>query len=180
MLSSDISRHKRTATMTFRIDEGILNVLKEESERKDISLNTLVNHILKQYVDWDMYAAKAGMIPLAKPVVSALFDKMTPQEIVQLASKVGHSAIHDIALFMKTRMDLPSFLSWFEMRMKNSSIECSHKVENSTHTYVIKHDLGCNWSLYHKTLLQLMFNQIFGRQITISIYDTTLAFQFTE
>jgi hypothetical protein len=166
--------------MTFRIDESILNVLKEESERKDISLNTLVNHVLKQYVDWDMYAAKAGMIPIAKPVVSALFDKMTPQEIIELASKVGQSAIHDIALFMKSRMDLPSFLSWFEMRMKNSSIELSHKAENSIHTYVIKHDLGYNWSLYHKTLLQLMFNQIFERQVDISIYDTTLMFQFSE
>lgn len=65
MLSTDISKPKRTVTMTFRIDESILNVLKEESERKDISLNTLVNHVLKQYVDWDMYAAKAGMIPIA-------------------------------------------------------------------------------------------------------------------
>jgi hypothetical protein len=180
MLSTDISKPKRTVTMTFRVDESILNVLKEESERKDISLNTLVNHVLKQYVDWDMYAAKAGMIPIAKPVVSALFDKMTPQEIIELASKVGQSAIHDIALFMKSRMDLPSFLSWFEMRMKNSSIELSHKAENSTHTYVIKHDLGYNWSLYHKTLLHLMFNQIFERQVDISIYDTTLMFQFSE
>lgn len=166
--------------MTFRIDESILNVLKEESERKDISLNTLVNHVLKQYVDWDMYAAKAGMIPIAKPVVSALFDKMTPPEIIELASKVGQSAIHDIALFMKSRMDLQSFLSWFEMRMKNSSIELSHKAENSIQTYVIKHDLGYNWSLYHRTLLQLMFNQIFERQVDISIYDTTLMFQFSE
>ncbi len=180
MLSTDISRHKRTVTMTFRIDEAVLNVLKEESDRKDISLNTLVNHVLRQYVDWDMYAAKAGMIPLAKPVVSALFDKMTEQEIIELASRIGQSAIHDITLFMKSKMDLQSFLSWFEMRMKNSSIEFSHKVENSTHTYVIKHDLGCNWSLYHKTLLQIMFNQIFGRQVNISIYDTTLTFQFRE
>ncbi len=166
--------------MTFRVDEGILNVLKEESGRKDISLNTLVNHVLKHYVEWDMYAAKAGMIPLARPVVSALFDKMTPQEVIELASRVGHGAIHDIALFMNTRMDLQSFLSWFEIRMKNSSIEFSHKAENSTHTYVIKHDLGCNWSLYHKTLLQMMFNQIFGRQVNISIYDNTLKFQFRE
>ncbi len=64
--------------------------------------------------------------------------------------------------------------------MKNSLIELSHKVENSTPTYVIKHDLGCNWSLYPKTLLRLLFNQTFARQVKISIYDTTLMFQFTE
>jgi hypothetical protein len=180
MLSANISPNRRTVTMTFRIDEHILNLLKSESERKDISLNTLVNHVLKQYVEWDMYAAKGGMLPLAKPVVSALFDKMTPQEVVELASKVGQSAIHDIALFMTSRIDLESFVSWFEMRMKNSSIQLSHKFENGSHSYVIKHELGYNWSLYHKTILQLMFNQIFEKQVKISIYDTALAFQFIE
>jgi hypothetical protein len=180
VLSADIRPQKRTATMTFRIDEDILNVLKKESGRRDISLNILVNHILKQYVEWDMYASKAGMVPVPKPIVCALFDKMTPQETIELASKVGQSAIHDIALFMKGKMDLQSFLSWFEMRMKNSSIEFSHRVVNCTHTYVMKHEFGYNWSLYYKTLLQLMFSQIFGKQIDISIYDSTMAFQFTE
>jgi hypothetical protein len=180
MLSADLVRRKRTATMTFRIDEHVLNILKKESESRDISLNTIVNHVLKQYVEWDMNASKVGMVPMLKPVVSALFDKMTPQETIELASKVGHSATHDIALFMKSKMDLQSFLSWFEMRMKNSSIEFSHRLVNNTHTYVMKHDLGYNWSLYQKTLLQLMFSEIFEKQIDISIYDSTLTFQFRE
>ena len=166
--------------MTFRIDEHIMKLLRNESERRDISLNILDNHALRQYVEWDMYASKAGMIPVAKPVVSALFDKMTPQETIELASKVGHSAIQDIALFMQSKIDLQSFLSWFDMKMKNSSIEFSHRVVNCTHTYVMKHELGYNWSLYQKTLLQIMFGEIFEKQIDISIYDTTITFQFTE
>ena len=180
MLSADISHHKRSVTMTFRIDEHTMKLLRNESERRDISLNILVNHALKQFVEWDMYASKEGMIPVAKPVVSALFDKMTAQETIELASKVGHSAIHDIALFMQSKMDLQSFLSWFEMKMKNSSIEFSHRLVNYTHTYVMKHELGYNWSMYQKTLLQIMFGEIFEKQIDISIYDTTITFQFTE
>ncbi len=133
MFSANVSPQKRTVTMTFRIDEHVLNCLRKESERRDVSLNILVNHVLKQYVEWDMYASKAGMLPVAKPVVSALFDKMTPQETIELASKVGQSAFHDITLFMKSKMDLQSFLSWFEMKMKNSSIEFSHWLVNSTH-----------------------------------------------
>jgi hypothetical protein len=44
----------------------------------------------------------------------------------------------------------------------------------------MKHDLGYNWSLYQRTLLQRMFGEIFEKQIDISIYDSTLTFQFTE
>ena len=46
---------KKTATMTFRIDENVLNVLRTESDRGQITLNSLVNQLLKRYVDWDMF-----------------------------------------------------------------------------------------------------------------------------
>ena len=166
--------------MTFRIDERVIDLLKQETEKRQVSLNTLVNQILKRYIDWDMYEPKVGMIPIAKPVVSALFDKIDEKDIREMASKVGKNAVHDIALFMKSRMDLASFLSWLEMRMRHATIELSHNVQSYSHTYVMKHDLGYNWSLYHKTLLELMFHEIFRKRVDISITDTTLLLKFDE
>lgn len=170
---------KRTITMTFRIDERIMEVLKSESEKKEISLNTLMNQILKHYVEWQMYEPKVGMISIARPIASALFDSMSETEIVELAHKVGKNAVHDIALFMKGRVDLPSFMSWFEARMKSSSIEFSHtKLENERHSYVMRHDLGYNWSLYHKTLLELIFNESLKKRADIVITATTMTLSF--
>jgi hypothetical protein len=34
---------RKTVTMTFRIDESIMNKLRNESELREVSLNTLVN-----------------------------------------------------------------------------------------------------------------------------------------
>lgn len=176
--STSGSGNKKTVTMTFRIDESVMKVLRAESDEREVSLNTLVNQILKRFVDWDMYEPKVGMIPIAKPIVSALFENIEQGEIVELARKVGKNAVHDIALFMKSKVDLDSFLSWFEMRMKNSSIELSHSVRNDTHTYILKHDLGNNWSLYHKTLLELIFNEVLSKRIDVAITSTTLTFRF--
>src|SRR5689334_8427699 len=137
------SHSRRSITMTFRIEESTMDLLRTESENREVSINTLVNQILRRYVEWDMYEAKVGMLPIAKPVVSALFGEISKDQIVELAKRVGKNAVHDIALFMKSRMDLPSFLSWFEMRMKSSSIEFSrNRLANGTNTYVMRHDLG--------------------------------------
>ncbi|MEM3094171.1 MAG: hypothetical protein QXX64_00900 [Nitrososphaera sp.] len=179
-MSGDTTKHS-IVTMTFRIEEGIMDVLRSESEKREVSLNTMVNQILRRYAEWDMYEPKVGMIPIARPLVSALFEHMDEKEIVEIACKVGKNAVHDIALFMKTRMDLQSFLSWFEMRIKTSSIEFSHsRLANGRHTYVIKHDLGYNWSLYHKTLLELIFNEILQKRIDITITPTTMTLMFDE
>ena len=129
-------RAKRNITMTFRLDENVITTLRH------ISLNTIVNQILQRYVEWDMYESKVGLISMLKPVVAELFKKTNKQEIIELATSIGKNATNDAALFMKNKMDLDSFLSWLDVRMKNSSVEISHSIEGSTHTYILKHDLG--------------------------------------
>jgi hypothetical protein len=44
----------------------------------------------------------------------------------------------------------------------------------------MKHDLGENWSLYHKIVLELMFNEIFEKPIDVTTSNTTVRFKFVE
>jgi len=105
---------------------------------------------------------------------------MSKQEIIELATGIGKNATNDAALFMKSKMDLASFLSWLDVRMRNSSIEISHKVEGSSHTYILKHDLGENFSLFQKTVLSLIFNDVLGKHIDCSFSDTILSLRFSS
>jgi hypothetical protein len=171
---------KKTSTMTFRIDDNVLRILRSESERHQISLNTLINQLLKRFVEWDMYESKVGMIPIAKPIVVELFNKMSKEEISKMALDIGKNAVHDISLFMKNKMDLDSFLSWFETRMNSSLTETNHSIQNGFHVYVLKHELGENWSLYHKIILQSIFNEIFEKTVDIQISNTTIRFKFRQ
>jgi hypothetical protein len=74
---------------------------------------------------------------------------------------------------------LDSFLSWLETRMRNSSVEISHNREGSTHTYVLKHDLGKNFSLFQKTLLESIFGEVLGIHIDCDCSDKILSFRFS-
>ena len=174
------SETKKTSTMTFRIDDNVLRVLRAESERHQVTLNNFINQLLKHFVEWDMYEPKVGMIPIAKPIVIELFDSMSKEEISNMALNIGKNVVHDTALFMKNRMDLDSFLSWFETRMNSSLTETNHSIQNGFHVYVLKHELGENWSLYHKIVLELMFNEIFDRAVDITISNTTIRFKFRK
>ena len=171
---------KKTDTMTFRIDEDVLNKLRTESEHRETSLNTFVNQIFKRYVEWDMFESKVGMVPIAKPIIVELFGKMTKEEIIDMANRIGKNVVHDIALFMKGDIDLNSFISWFEARMKASSIEINHNIKGSNHTFIIKHDLGENWSLYHKTVLDLIFREVLDKKVDFDFNTGMISFRFTD
>ncbi|MGE5660892.1 MAG: hypothetical protein ACM3X1_01455 [Ignavibacteriales bacterium] len=137
------SRNSKSITMTFRINENVLEKMKENTEDRDISLNTLANQIFKRYIEWESYQPKLGMIPIARPVLIQLFENIDEEKIVDIATNVGRDVVKDIALFMKHRIDIDSFLEWFETRMKTASVEISHQEmdgNRKVHSYIIKHD----------------------------------------
>lgn len=166
--------------MTFRLDEQIIKKLRLESDNRQISTNTLVNQALRRFLEWGMFEPTAGFVMVNKPVFSEVFSKLTQKQIVDIASRVGKNEVRDIALFMKGNTDLLSFLSWFEIRMINSSVQVSHSNNDGFHTYVMKHDIGRNWSVYHKTILELIFHEVFNRKILVKADKNTISFQFSE
>ena len=171
---------KKTETMSFRLDSHVLDKLRSESESEGVSLNVLANKIFTRYVDWDMFEPKVGMIPVAKPIVSALFEKLSEQETVDLAKQIGQSIVSDISTFMKGSTDIDSFVSWFVTRMKISDFEINYTIKDSEHRYIIKHDLVYNWSLYHKTVLELIFNDVFEKKIDVTIKDRMMEVSFEK
>lgn len=171
---------KKTETMSFRIDGDVLEKLREEAEKQEISLNILANKIFTRYVEWNMFEPRVGMVPVARPILNALFQKLTEDETIELAKKIGKNVVSDIAHFMKGSMDMDSFISWFETRMNMSTFEMNHKVDDNVHSYVIKHDLGYNWSLYHKTVLELIFMEIFKKPIRIQINERMIMLSFSS
>jgi hypothetical protein len=174
-----MSEGKKSGTMSFRLDMDILEKLKKEAEREDVSLNVLANRIFKRYVEWDVFESKVGMVPVARPILDALFKKFTEKEIVELAHTIGQNIVGDIARFMKGDMSLNSFISWFETRMKMSRFEMNHDVRGQNHTYIVKHDLGYNWSLYHKTVLELIFHDVLEKPIKFEMNERMITFTFT-
>lgn len=175
------SSTKKTSTMTFRLDENTINGLRNESSNRKVSTNTLVNQALRQFLDWGMYESTIGFVIINKQVFVHVFGKLTQKEIMDIASRVGKDEVKNMALFMKGKIDIQSFLSWFELRMINSSVQVSHIHENDHfHRYVMKHELGKNWSLYHKTILELIFEEVFNKKMDVKIGKTMISFEFSE
>ena len=100
------NKSKETATVTFRIDKVVLDKIRAEASRHDASLNSFLNQILREFTEWDMFMPYAGSIPVAKPIVVQMFQKLTKDEIQDLAIKIGKNAIEDMVLFMKGNIDL--------------------------------------------------------------------------
>src|SRR5919204_1341047 len=182
MQPEDSIRERSSTSLTFRIEEDNIKKLRAEAQKQGISLNSFVNQVLKSFLEWHSFEAKVGFVPILKPVVKELFANVTKQQIIEIAANTGKAEVQNAVYFMKGKIDLDSFLSWFENRMKNSSVQVSHSFDrySRTHTYVVKHDICENWSLYLGQIIEYVFNNVFQKKVEISTTYSMLVFNFKE
>src|SRR5579872_652521 len=171
---------KKTSTITFRLDDGTINKLRNLSHVQEVSTNTLVNQALRRFIDWDVYLPRSGFVILTRPVLKKILDGLDEKFIVDLASTIGKEEIEDIVLFMRGKVDLRSFLSWYETMMLNSSVQTSHLIDDGVHSIVLKHDLGKKWALYQKTILELVFKDVLHESIELDYDNNTIRIAFAD
>lgn len=172
-------KKKKTATITFRFDVELIDKLQKEAKSHQVNTNTLATQALKRFLEWDIYQSRIGLVSLNKPVFQKIFEDLSEKKVIEIAS-LGKDEMRDVAMFMKGETDVNSFMSWFEMQMINSSVQVSHMADDGTHTFVMKHELGKNWSLYNKTILELMFEELFHKKIDVKYDKNMFALRFSE
>jgi hypothetical protein len=187
-MSEGVSQSKKTRSVTFRLDSSVIDELQMEADSREISLNVLVNQILKRYSEWDRFENKIGMMPVPKVILSSLIDRAISvakssgikdidryrDEIIKQAALLAFGLMKDSVLFMKRQYNLWVVLAVLEEYMKVSGIKADHKIEGSRkHVFVIQHELGENWSLFTKELLALIFQNLANVRADISTTSNT-------
>jgi len=136
------------SNLTISSDELMLGRLKQESVEKDLSLNTLVNQILRLHVDWYSNASKAGFLPIRRIAIQKFLERFTEDELYQIGKDVAKETNKDLVLLMRDKFDLENALHVFESWMKASNYPYRHTITGNTHKFVIHHDMGTKWARY--------------------------------
>ncbi len=61
--------HSGTKLTTVRIPKELYDVVLEEARGQDLGFNTVLNRILRRYVEWDKPAQGIGMISVPRETV---------------------------------------------------------------------------------------------------------------
>ena len=168
-------KRRETITVTLRIDKDIMNKLALDAENDSISLNSLVNHVLKRYVEWNKFEDKSSMIPINSIVLKELFHIIDKDQTIKLAKDVAKDAVYSLILFMNGKVDYKILASWYKERMRHCSEISEKQIDNYQYKIIFKHELGENWSLYHKIILESICHDYISKPTEINITNSTIA-----
>ena len=171
-----------SGSVTLRFDNEILNQLRNEADQKRISLNTLASQIFQSHVEYDTYAAKAGMISFPKSLLIRLMEGLDEQEVEDISKYIAKNEIKDMTLLLRKEYTLSSFLDTIESWLRVSGFpyrrDQDSSIDDRTQTiFVIQHDMGKRWSVYFEKLFRYVFEDLKVRKYSFDNTNNSVTFK---
>ena len=175
---ADTTTKVHTETITFRIPSNLVKELRKEAKLEKISLNAFVYKIFLNHVQWEKYERKVGLLPMTKPFLKEVINQMTDEQIINLAQKIEKNTFKNILTFMRSNHDIDNFIEVLRTWLTVSWMQ--HNIENKNGSYLfnIHHDLGIKWSLYVKTLVSELSEDVLGKKAEVKITNDLISLVF--
>ena len=87
MKSKEEKKKSESESITFRIPAKLLNELRQESEKKQVSLNTLTNQIFRDHIVWHTYAKQTGLFYVSKPLISRVVNELIEEQLSSITEE---------------------------------------------------------------------------------------------
>ena len=157
--------------ISLRLSSVNLDKLKEEAKNEGISLNTLVNQIFIDYLQWDRTATKAGWVVVLSDVIKKLMNELDDKTLYKIAVLTADSH-NDIRLLMTGNDTIDGFFSILRNRLRKSGIAYVESHEKGMIKFVIHHNMGKKWSFFYKTQHERMLKNL-GQTATLDFTANT-------
>ncbi len=164
-------------SITFRIEKMVVNQMRQETEQKRVSLNTLANQIFKDYVDWHSHAGDAGLLSFPKTFMVMCLDKLPDEEITKLAEPIAKKELKDVVLLLRKNYDIWSLLDAIESWLRISGFAYRREVNDTIHSYVLQHEMGKKWSLFLGKMFEVAFMELASCKTEFEVTDNMLVFK---
>ena len=174
------AKSKKTSTVSFRIDREYYQILRRESEEKKISLNTLVNQIFGEYVEWHKYVKQFGTIILSKDAFKLMLDILDNDKIINLAIEIATKAPKEFILFKWKEINPSNVIDFIKMFFDHCGYgHYDHQLtESKINKFSIRHELGKKGSIFLKAYVETVVKDILRTECKSIITDNSVTMIF--
>ncbi len=175
-LSSDTST---SSVRSFRIDKSFAEILNNEADRMGISVNAMMNSILKQYTEFTRFQSKLDMIMINREMFKNVLDCLNEDQSYNLGLDLGKNYPKDAILFWKKHISLETIIEYMEkiLCIYGQIGTYDEIIESTNMIIVIRHRLGINGSKFLMGFLISLFKSTIDLKCDLQITDYSIKIQ---
>jgi hypothetical protein len=170
---------------TYRIKEPIIKALEREARKRGIPISILVNNILENYLNSEMYFEQLGFILVSKDFLRKVFSKIeNEKDIEEFGLELGVTTAKEYVSYFFPQVDSRSLVQFLDLWFRRFQsyqhrVEAAQRDENEVHYFTVIHDINMNFSTALRTILEGLIVPIIKSNIEFrDITSSAISFSF--
>ena len=163
-------------TRTFRMNPEYDKVLSEEAEKHGLSVSSLLNQIIQQYVMFTRFTEKNPTINLPYNIFDQLIENLKNEDLVEIGEKTG-SSIPEETILQRGKQQNFETISWLMEGIYdkyNNWFKFSRTTVNGEERIHFFHQMNSQWSIFLGSFIDSMFKSILGINPKIESRDNSI------
>lgn len=151
-------------------------VLSEEAEKHGLSVSSLLNQIIQQYVMFTRFTEKNPVINLHYSVFDQLIENMNSKDLEKIGEKTG-STIPEETMLQRGKQQNFETIFWLMESIYdkyNNWFKFSRSIVNGEERIHFAHQMNNQWSIFLGSYISSMFKSILELNPKIEIRDKSI------
>lgn len=127
---------------------------KKYAKDHGLTTNSMINKIMKEYVEWGSKAPAIQVIPYPTRIIIALLKKCTEKEIREIARNHAKESFSENMLLLKNEETVEAFLEVVKNRCDASGFAYSTKEKDGITNFTIRHNHGNIFSVLLEEIIK--------------------------
>ena len=151
----------KTVTRSFRIDEAVMAALEEESAKRSISVNTLVNQQLLPFANFDRFHARLDLVKLTGAALEKLLESAPDDKIAEAAVLAALDTPRSIILSKYGQVSFETTVEYIQMLAQFANLfECTISESPEGKVITLFHRFGTKGSLFLAKFVGVLLEQM--------------------
>lgn len=167
---------------SFRIEQDVIKSLERAAASRGMSLSSLVNKILKNYVTSEMYFEELGFLLVSKNFLRKTFQALDQKQIEELGKEYGLTIAKEYISYFYPQVNVDTLIQFLEIWFRRFQ-SCQHRIgknNNNLHYFTVNHDINMNFSLALQSILAGLIEPIIKNTVeftNVTPSATTFSFK---
>ena len=172
-----MSREERTINAALRVQETTYRTLQEDAKSRNISLNTIVNQILRAYAECDRYYAPFGMVKITRPTLVHILNATMDVALAEAGGVSGADISPSAILTKRGEVTVPTILEHLKtIGVLANFADYAEVIHAGRISVTLSHEMGPKWSLFLANYVEAIFKSI-GVRVMITQRDNSISFE---
>ncbi len=136
----------KTETSSFRLEKETFTEFKKHAKDKGLTANSMINKIMKEYMQWGSKSTSAQIIPYPSGIIMALLKKHSEEELRKIARNHAKEHFSENLLLLKNEESVDAYIEMAKNWCSASGFPYSTKEKDGEIVFTIRHNQGSKFS----------------------------------